>query len=65
MRAARAQHDTFFISHMHKPLCACKVDDVKPTVQGSRVHTRRVHDARVHVRNACAHQIWIMCASKL
>ena len=52
--AARARHDTFFILHACKPSCARKVDDVKPTVQSSRVCTRRVHDARVHVRNAHA-----------
>ena len=54
MRAARARHDTFFISHACKPSCAHKVDDVKPTMQSSHVRTRRVHDARVHVRNAHA-----------
>ena len=54
MRAARARHDTFFISHACKPLCTRKVEDVKPTVESSRVRTRRVHDARVHVRNAHA-----------
>ena len=54
MREARARHDTFFISHACKPACARKIDDVKPTVQSSHVRTRRVHDARVHVRNAHA-----------
>ena len=48
------RHDTFFISHACKPACACKIDDVRPTVQSSRVHTRLVHDACVHVRNAHA-----------
>ena len=47
-------HNMFFISHVCKPLCASKVDHVKPTVQSSRVRTRRVHDAHVHVRNAHA-----------
>ena len=54
MRAARALHNTFFISHECKPTCAHKIGDVKPTVQSSRVRTRRVHDARVHVRNVHA-----------
>ena len=49
MHAARARQDTFFISHACKPSCARKVDDVNPTVQSSRVRTRRVH-----VRNAQA-----------
>ena len=30
MSAAKARHDTFFISHACKPSCTCKVDDVKP-----------------------------------
>ena len=55
MRAATAQHDMFFISHACKPACAHKIgDSIKPTVQSFRVHTRRVHDACVHVRNAHA-----------
>ena len=43
---------------MCKPSCTHKVDDIKPTVQSSRVHTRSVHDARVHdarVHDACVH----------
>ena len=44
----------FFISHACKPSCARKIDDVKPTVQSSCVCTRRMYDARVHVRNAQA-----------
>ena len=54
MRAARARHDTFFISHTCKLVCAGKNDDVKPPVQISRACTRRVHDARVHGRNSHA-----------
>ena len=54
MHAARAQHDTFFISHVCKPACARKIGDVKPTVQSSRICTRHVHDTRVHVRNVHA-----------
>ena len=54
MRAARARHDTFFISHACKPSCTGKADDVKPTVQSSHVLTRHVHNARMHVRNAHA-----------
>ena len=49
MCAARARHDTYFISQACKPACARKIGDVKPTVQSSRVRTRRVHDACVHV----------------
>ena len=57
MRAAWAQHNTFFISHACKPVCAHEIGDVKPTMQSSRVRTRHVHDAHVHdahvhVRNA-------------
>ena len=33
---------------------ARKIDDIKPSMQSSRVCTRRVHDARMHVRNANA-----------
>ena len=54
MHAARARHGTFFISHECKPAFACKIGDVKPTVQSSCVRTKCVHDARVHVRNAHA-----------
>ena len=54
MRAARAQHNTFFISHACKPACARKIGDIKPTMQSSRVHTNCVQDARMHVRNAHA-----------
>ena len=43
-----------FISHTYKPTRARKIGDVKPAVQSSRVRTRRVHDALVHVRNAHA-----------
>ena len=48
------RHDTFFISHACKPVCARKIDDVKPTVQSSYVSTISVHNARVHIRNAHA-----------
>ena len=34
-----------FISHTYKPVCARKIDDVKPTVQSSHVSTRCVHDS--------------------
>ena len=43
-----------FISHTCKHACARQIDDVKPTVHSSRVSTRRVYDACVHVRNAHA-----------
>ena len=52
MHVARARHDTFSISHAWKPACVCKIGDIKPTEQSSRVCTTRVHDACVHVRNA-------------
>ena len=51
---SKARHDTFFISHACKPVCARKIGDVKPTMQSSHVCTRRVHDARMHVRNSHA-----------
>ena len=39
-----------FILHTCKPACACKIDDIKPTVQSSHVHTRHVHDSlQMHV----------------
>ena len=43
---------TRFSICMRVSLRARKVDDVKPTVQNSRVHTSRVHNACVHFRNA-------------
>ena len=50
MRAAWAQHDTFFISHVCKHAYALKIDDVKPTMQSFCVHTRRVHGSlQMHV----------------
>ena len=54
MRAAWARHNMFFISHACKHACERKIDDVKSTVHSSLVRTRRVHDARMHVRNAHA-----------
>ena len=48
-------HDTTrFSFHTCKPAYARKIGDVKPTMQSSCVCTRRVHDARIHVRNAHA-----------
>ena len=42
----RVQHGLdMTISHACKPACACKIDDVKPTVHCSRVCTRRVHNS--------------------
>ena len=43
---ACTRHNTFFISHA----CARKIDDVEILVHSTRVHTRRVAEARVHVR---------------
>ena len=45
MRAAWARHNTFFISHACKHACACKIDDIKLTVQSSCVRTRHVHNS--------------------
>ena len=45
---------TFFISHACKCVCPCKIGDVKPTMQSFRVHTRRVCNAHMHVRNVHA-----------
>ena len=46
----------FHFTRMQACVCARKIDDVKPTVQSSRVCTRHVQfaDAHVHVRNAHA-----------
>ena len=47
--------------------CARKIDDVKPTVQSSRIHTRPVHDnLQMHTCMFGMHmQIWITRACKL
>ena len=45
MCAAWAQHNMFFISHACRHACACKIDDIKPTVQSSHVRTRCVYDS--------------------
>ena len=49
-------HDmTHFLFHKcAMPLCARKIGYVKPTMQSSRVRTRHMHDAHMHVRNAHA-----------
>ena len=47
---ACTRHDTFFISHTCRHACARKIDDVETLVQSTRVHTRCVAEARVHVR---------------
>ena len=40
----------FFISYMCKHACARKIDDIKPTVQSSRVRTRHVYNSlQMHV----------------
>ena len=49
MHAAWAQLNTFFISHACKHACTHKIDNVKPTIQSSCVHTRCVHNSlQVH-----------------
>ena len=40
--------------HACKPACVRKIDDINPTLHNSHVCTRRVHDARLQVRNAHA-----------
>ena len=50
MRVAFTRHDTFFISHVCRHACAHKIDDVETLVQSTHVRTRRVVEARVHVR---------------
>ena len=50
MCAAWARHDTFFVSHTCKHVCARKIDNVKPTVQSSHVRTRSVNASlQMHV----------------
>ena len=48
------RRNKFIISHACKPVCAHKIDDIKPTVQSSNVRIISVHDAHLHVRNAHA-----------
>ena len=50
MRVACIRHDTFFISHTCRHACAHKIDDVETLMQSTRVCTRHVAEARVHVR---------------
>ena len=50
MRVACTRHDTFFISHACRHACAHKIDDIETLVQSTHVRTRRVAEARVHVR---------------
>ena len=45
MRAAGTRHEMFFISYVCKYPCACKIDDIKPTMQSSSVRTKHVHDS--------------------
>ena len=47
------QDDTFFILHACKPSCARKVDDIKPTLQSSRVCTRCVEMHMSDLDYAC------------
>ena len=47
---ACTRHDTFFILHACRHACARKIDDVETLVQSTRVRTRCVAEARVHVR---------------
>ena len=39
-----------FILHACRHACACKINDVETLVHSTRVRTRRVAEARVHVR---------------
>ena len=47
---ACTRHDTFFILHVCRHACARKIDDVETLLQSTCVRTRRVAEARVHVR---------------
>ena len=47
---ACTRHDMFFILHACRLACARKIDDVETLVQSTRARTRRVAEARVHVR---------------
>ena len=47
---ACTRQDTFFISHACRYACARKIDDVETLMQSTSVCTRRVAEARVHVR---------------
>ena len=56
MRVECTRHCTFLILHVYTR----KIDDIETRVQRTFVHTRRVHQARVHVR--CAHAKAGLCA---
>ena len=43
------QHCTFLILHACGHACTRKIDNVETLVQRARVHTRRMHQACVHV----------------
>ena len=45
MLVAWTWHNTFFILHACKHMCAHKTDDIRPIIQSSCVHIRRVHDS--------------------
>ena len=47
---ACTRHNMFFISHVCGHAYARKIDDVETLVQSTRVRTRRVAEARVHIR---------------
>ena len=47
---ACTRHDMFFISYACRHAYARKIDDVETLVQSTRVRTRRVAEAYVHVR---------------
>ena len=47
---ACTQHNTFFILHTCRHACVRKINDVETFMQSARVRTRRVAEARVHVR---------------
>ena len=50
MRVACTLHNTFFILHTCRHACARKIDDVETLVQSTHERTRRVAEARMHVR---------------
>ena len=47
---ACTRHDTFFILQACRHACARKFDDIETLVQSTRARTRRVAEARMHVR---------------
>ena len=47
---ACTRHDTFFILYAYRHACVRKIDDIETLVQSTRVRTRHVAEAHLHVR---------------